>query len=122
MSPERRKRRKARFKWAIIILVCVIAVGTFLVTAFLYFRALQEEELRESLIVNCQKNGNPLREVLQHRIEKEIKNDENIEFLETFLPDVPTEKLEELAMKAVKELKQEETEIRPKDCEKLYPK
>lgn len=113
-------RGGSKTKWMVITLVIIVVLSTFVLGAFLYAHNLREEELRESIITNCEKNGNPIREVLQHRIQKEIKNDENNGLLKKLLPDVTQKDLEFFAAKAVNELQLEEIEIRPVDCQKIY--
>lgn len=107
-------------KWIVSIALSVFAISLVSFLALLYFHSQAEEELRENLIVNCERNGNPLREVLQRRIQKEIENDKNVALLRKVLPNTPPKVLETLAKKDIKQLKQEEKEIGPIHCMKQY--
>ncbi len=120
MTPERAKRRKSRIKWTVVGLIAVVALAGVALGAYLYFHSLQQEELRNSLIANCERNGNPLREVLQHRIQREIKQNSNQKLLEKILPDTDPTELEHLVRRTVKILKAEEEEVGPVNCTEQY--
>lgn len=122
MMKEHVKNRKSLVKWLVIVLLAVIVLASVTLGAYLYVHSLQQEELRNSLIANCEKNGNPLREVLQHRIQKEIEQSENTALLEGLFPNYPKDKLEALVGNSIKELKEEEVEIKPINCEESYSK
>lgn len=73
MTPEKRKRQKSKIKLIVAsLLVTIVAAGGSL-GAYLYVHNLQEDELRNTLIVNCEKNGNPLRAGLREEKELELR-------------------------------------------------
>lgn len=111
-----------RIKVALVILVAVVAASGVALGAYLYVHDLREDELRNSLILNCEQNGNPLREVLQRRIKKEIKQTEDLTLYEKLFPQFTKGELEALVEDTVQEREKEEAEIKPLDCDKVYSK
>lgn len=121
MAGQGKKRRWSPVKVGVISLVFVVALAGAWLGAYFYLHSLQESELREALVVNCEKSGNPLREVLQNRIDREIEQTENLELLEKFFPQISQADLEEFASKSTHELEQERREVAPVDCARKYP-
>jgi hypothetical protein len=114
------KKISKKIKILVVILLAVLVAAGVALGAYLYFHALQQNELRESLITNCEKNGNPLREVLQKRIEKEIDQAKHPELYEKILPYLSPEELKELVDKQIEEREEEKEEVAPIDCKEQY--
>jgi hypothetical protein len=113
MSPERAKRRKSRIKWTVAALLCVIAAAGITLGAYLYFHSLQEEELRNSLIISCEKNGNPLRQGLREEKEAEL--------IKTEHPDLKVLEALHLTEAQAVELSKPEIAILKKDIDRYAP-
>lgn len=114
---------------AILILVtaCAVTIGAGLAT---YLVQVTDEtdstktfatELRNGLVASCEKNGNPLREAVQHQIQREIRQRETVDY-SRFFPDVPPAELQLLLDEQTAADRATLREIAPVNCEQLYPK
>lgn len=128
--------RKKAVTIALIILAALVVIGGIGIGSYLYFRGNQaenaqetakeakqlQEELREGLVLNCEKNGNKLREVLQTRIHNEIKEATNFILLEKLFPNQTRMELYHLVLPSVRQHWREMKEVAPVDCNAIYPK
>lgn len=80
------------------------------------------EELRSGLIKSCERNGNPLRETVQHIIREEIRQSDP-EIIQKFLsPEISFTELESLIKIQNRKRRERLREIAPINCKNLYPK
>jgi hypothetical protein len=75
-----------------------------------------------SLVENCEKNGNPLREAVQQVLREEIKQTENKTLLHEFFPQISEKHLDEVIEESVKRKQKTIRRIAPVDCQKAYNK
>lgn len=106
-------------KAAVIVLIVSIVVASLAIGAAIYFRASDEDRLREGLIINCEKNGNPLREAVQTLLREEIKQSHSPLIAELF-PQIPKEQLRELTEQTNKKKRELIASITPVDCDAEY--
>lgn len=120
MTPERIRRRKSRIKWVVITLVCVLAAAGAGLGAYLYFHSLQAEELRNSLIINCEKNGNPLREGLKEEKEDELDETEHPKPKLLKALHITRAQAIDLSQPKIRTLKKNIERYAPVDCKAQY--
>lgn len=116
-----------RVKVAIIGLLVVLALSGVALAAFLYMKGAEVEqnskfsrEVNDALIRSCEKNGNPLREVVRGIIEDEIKQSKEAD-LTKFFPQFPPSELEKLVKKQNRQRHSRMQEIKPLNCDDQYP-
>lgn len=112
---EEKKLKRAVIRF---VLALVIAVG--LVVAIVIREGKVAQEIRQSQIESCEKNGNTLRVVLQNRIHNEIIQTSNRSLLEKFFPNITEDELDKFIKKSVKERRKEIKEVAPINCMKEY--
>lgn len=111
-----------RIKILVVVLLGVLVASGVVLGAYLYFHSLQAEELRESLIANCEKNGNPLRQGLQEEKEQELFEAEHPE--QKVLDALHLSKLQaiELSQPRIKILNKDIERYAPIDCKEQFDK
>lgn len=109
-----------RLKWSVARFVVTIAIVVGLVVLITVREGNQANDLREGLITNCEKNGNPLREVLQKRIHHEIEQTQNKALLEKLFPTFSEAELDKLISTSTKERREEIKEVAPINCQEQY--
>jgi hypothetical protein len=77
-------------------------------------------ELRAGLIENCEKNGNPLREVLIEEQEAAILGPHDPRIHE-LLPGTPQAVINQIVAEGNREHRERKAKLTPVDCPKLYP-
>lgn len=78
-------------------------------------------DLRDGLVASCQKNGNPLRQVVRDILQTDIEQSKSLDY-EQFFPNIPPAQLHALIHQENKESKRQLKTIEPLDCAALYPK
>jgi hypothetical protein len=115
------KNAKIKTKWIVLTLLTVIAMSGAGLGAYLYVHALQESELLNSLIANCEKNGNPLRKGLQEEKELELKVAEHPEAKLLKALHITRAQAIELSQPQIKRLRYDvNVRYKPIDCINSY--
>jgi predicted PurR-regulated permease PerM len=109
-----------KIKWVLVRFISALVIVVTLVVAVVIREGQLASEIRTGLIENCQNNGNPLREVLQKRIQHEIEQTQNRELLEKFFPNISQKELEDFIEESVEERREEQKEVAPIDCNEQY--
>lgn len=123
-------------KWALIrffisLAAALVSVGIFLALTKEEAKegkqeataaAVTNQELIEAIVESCEDNGNPLREVLQNSLQREIAQAKNTELYRQFFPDVDPKELDRVIAKQVKIAQRELRRIEPVNCKNQYPK
>lgn len=78
------------------------------------------EELRDGLVENCERNGNPLRRAVTKMLRDDIEQSHSAD-LARFFPQIPPDELERLIARENRAKRETIGEIWPVDCEALYP-
>jgi hypothetical protein len=120
---------------AIIIIILLVATAGAASGVYLYIRGKQTEEvrtiaeevqqfqveLRKGLIRSCERNGNPLRIVVQGLIQEQIKTSSDPKIYREFFPQIPEPRLEKIIRATIEADRARLRQIAPLDCAKLYP-
>lgn len=109
-------------KWTIIRFIGAFACVVTLVVVVVVREGNYSRKLHSALVENCEKNGNPLREVLQKRVEREIEQSENKAFIKKLFPSLTDEERDQFVKSVNKEREKEKEEVSPINCEKAYNK
>lgn len=104
------------FILSLFLLLITVGGGAYVLTHETQTQATFSRELREGLIENCEKNGNPLREVVQKLLHEQIRNAESPQ-IRVFLPQIPLYLLRAHIAADRKRL----GEIAPVVCTRQYP-
>lgn len=112
-----------RVKILVLVLLGVIISASIALGAYLYLHSLQENELRNSLITNCEKNGNPLRAGLREEKESELHLAEHPEAKLLKALHITRIQAVELSGPTIKRLKYDiHSRYKPVDCQDTYSK
>lgn len=84
----------AAFVLSIALFVAVIAAGIYFATNESARTKDFSSELRDGLVANCERNGNPLREAVQRMLREQIARSERTPA--NFFPNIPPKVFEEL--------------------------
>jgi|SRR6185437_2780455 len=109
-----------RLSFAVIIVSAVVAsIGIGALGATIFLRAASESELREALIENCERNGNPLREVLIEEQKAAIESPHDPRIHKLF-PDAPTALAEQVIREGNDQHRDRIKLLAPVDCAAQY--
>lgn len=114
------KKLSKRLRVLLIVLLVTLAAAGGTLGAYLYFHSLQENELRNSLIANCEKNGNPLRQGLREEKEAELRVTEHPERKVLEALHLSLAQAVELSLPKIKILKRNIDRYAPVDCQAQY--
>lgn len=104
--------------WLLVVAVVIGLVGG----AKLYVQQSNfSTDLRNGLVRSCEKNANPLRGVVRHRIRREIQQSTSFDYSQ-FFPSVPPALLHRKIAKQIAQDQKDLTKSAPVDCRSLYPR
>lgn len=79
-----------------------------------------QSQLRADIVKSCEKNGNPLREVLQDQLRQNLEFSQNPELVKLIFPASDPSKLDALIKKGIVQTKHQLKVIAPVNCAKTF--